>query len=297
MGSVDLEYIFSSSEEVVDDAYEVSAMPVRRQLSAMRVGYASSSSKDLVYLEEVPIDFFLVPCAITDVNSETYRWLRFEVIINNTCKSVARHHELVIAEHPYALKRVHHAAFKRGAIHGRPEPDSAFASLEEALQWTNSLDHDYFYTHKGLIAALSEPQGVLQETDARAPKNALFVFGICESFQQCEQALFQTETARQLLAQTENQTIKFAPSKHYNLPPVLPEELAREAYSLMFIAIRQALAGPHQHSEDWIGRPVTDKINHIYRDHLFNGWRRYRSNASSTRYVEPQELEMLSAEV
>lgn len=294
MGSIDLEYILTPSTEEGDDAYEVSAMPVRRQLSAMRVGHTPSSSKDLVYLEEVPIDFFLVPCAITDANSETYRWLRFEVIVNNTCKSVARHHELVIAEHPYALKRVHHAAFKRGAIHGRQDPDRAFATLEEAMQWIDALDHDYFYTHKGLIAAISEPHGVMQETDARAPKNALFVFGICESFQRYEEALFQTETVRQLLAQTANQTIKFAPSKHYNLPPVLPEELAREAYSLMFIAIRQALAGPHQHSEDWIGRPVTDKINHIYRDHLFNGWRRYRSNAATTRYVEPQELTAVS---
>ena len=214
MGSVDLDYILSSSAEGADDdAYEVSAMPVRRQLSAMRVGYAHASSKELVYLEEVPIDFFLVPCAISDINSEAYRWLRFEVIVNNSCKTLARHHELVIAEHPYSLKRVHHAKFKRGAIHGRPEPDRAFASLEEAIQWTNELDHDYFYTHKGLIAALSEPHGVLQETDARAPKNALFVFGACESFQHCEEVLFQSETVRQLLAQTENQTIKFAPQQ------------------------------------------------------------------------------------
>jgi hypothetical protein len=41
------------------------------------------------------------------------------------------------------------------------------------------------------------------------------------------------------------------------------------------MAIRQALAGPHEDSEEWINRPVTDKINQVYRGHLFNEWRRY----------------------
>jgi hypothetical protein len=42
----------------------------------------------------------------------------------------------------------------------------------------------------------------------------------------------------------------------------------------MWLAIRQALAGPHQESTQWIGCPVVKKIGYIYRDHLYNDYRR-----------------------
>jgi hypothetical protein len=36
----------------------------------------------------------------------------------------------------------------------------------------------------------------------------------------------------------------------------------------MGLAIRQALAGPHKNGDKWIGRPVVEKVDQIYRGHL-----------------------------
>ena len=122
-----------------------------------------------------------------------------------------------------------------------------------------------------------KPHEILDDDNSRIPKNALFVFGVCDNVTQCEEMLYKTDVVQKLLRQTENQTIRFAPPDIYTSPPKLPEELASEANNLMFMAIRQSLAGPHEDSDEWINRPITDKVNQLYRGHLFNEWRRYQN--------------------
>lgn len=287
MGSASLQALLSTST-AVDDAAQISAMPVRRPLSAMQVGMDPDGA-DLVYLGEIPIDFLTIPRTITDVASASHHWLRFEIMIERTKQFAAQRYDVLIAEHPYAMRRVHHAPFKAGMVRGRPAPEETFASLGEAIQWIDRLDQDYFYTGKDLIAAISQPQAMLDSGNARnLPKNALFVFGICENLPRCEALLYQTTLVQRLLKQTEDRTIKFAPSGNYQIQPQLPEELASEGNALIFMAIRQALAGPHKDGDEWIGKPVTDKINHIYRDHLYNEWRRYQDDLISDTPFDEQ---------
>ena len=109
MGSDNLHELLSLPEE--ESAYQlenISAMAVSRQLTAMRVGYTETAQNDeLVYLEEVPINTFIVPCAIKDKSDNNHRWLRLEVLFEEKNKAVQNKHQLVIAEHPYYMKRVH----------------------------------------------------------------------------------------------------------------------------------------------------------------------------------------------
>ena len=158
MGSDNLHELLAFPEE--ESAYQlenISAMQVSRQLSAMRIGYdGAADNSQLVYLEEVPISTFIIPCAIKDKSETSHRWLRLEVLFEGNNKSVQSKHQLMIAEHPYYIKRVHYATLMRGSKHGRPEATESFASLDEAIKWAHSFSHDYFYTGKGLIAALSQ---------------------------------------------------------------------------------------------------------------------------------------------
>jgi hypothetical protein len=290
MSSASLQSLLSSAT-AGDDAAPISAMPVRRPLSAMQVGADPANGSDLVYLGEVPIDFLAIPRTITDAASTSHHWLRFEIMIERSKGFSGQRYDVLIAEHPYAMKRVHHAPFKTGMIRGRPAPEDIFASLGAAIQWVDALDQDYFYTGKDLIAAISQPQAMLDSGNARnLPKNALFVFGVCVDLPRCEALLYQTPIVQRLLKQTEDRTIRFAPSGSYSIQPQLPEELSSEGNALIFMAIRQALAGPHKDSEAWIGKPVTDKINHIYRDHLYNEWRRYQDDVISDMPLDEQKV-------
>jgi hypothetical protein len=141
MSSASLQSLLSSAT-AGDDAAPISAMPVRRPLSAMQVGADPANGSDLVYLGEVPIDFLAIPRTITDAASTSHHWLRFEIMIERSKGFSGQRYDVLIAEHPYAMKRVHHAPFKTDMIRGRPAAEDTFASLGAAIQWVDALDQE-----------------------------------------------------------------------------------------------------------------------------------------------------------
>ncbi|MCY2966347.1 MAG: hypothetical protein NT069_22400, partial [Planctomycetota bacterium] len=50
----------------------------------------------------------------------------------------------------------------------------------------------------------------------------------------------------------------------------LHETTRQDANWLMLVSIRQALAGPDQDTSIWLGRPVTDLVEQIYKEHVYN---------------------------
>jgi hypothetical protein len=186
----------------------------------------------------------------------------------------------VVAEHPYGNGWLQQVPFKPGSKKGALErPDLAiktFSSAEALIEWLEQeLHYDFWEKGNYLTAGISEPNLPFSPSDKlrNVKHQALFVFGSCDDFDAYEQALQDTEAIRKLLRDTENGTIRFWSPKLTLSPkleklPRLCDEVKLEAPSLMALSIRQALAGPHEESEKWIGRCVTDKVSHIYRGHL-----------------------------
>jgi len=273
MGSASLTALLPAPPPQPDDAYEIGAMPVSSEITAMRVGFENSRGEAPIYLEESPISVATVWRVLETSEGARHRWWRLETKVRSRGSGIQRGHEFVLAEHPYANGWLHHAPFKPGSKKGAMErvepPQGVLGSTASSIGWVEEQRFDFWEKGNYLTAGISEPN--LPFSPGKSLRNvqrqALFVFGTCEDFRRCEQLLLQSQTVRELLRQTDEGTIRFWPPK---LParPMLREEVKTEASSLMGLAIRQALAGPHNNGEKWIGRPVAKKVDQIYRGHL-----------------------------
>jgi hypothetical protein len=182
---------------------------------------------------------------------------------------------LVVADHPYSSGWLQSAPFKPGSKKGalaRPDLSrSTIRSEMDFLRVIESLHQDYWEKGNHLTAGISEPDLPLDLSGRirNTQRQALFVFGACDDLALCEKQLFQTSLVQRLLRDTEKGSIRFwAPKAHLKTRPRLYDDVKADGPVLMTIAIRQALAGPHRDGEQWIGRPVVEKIAQIYRGHL-----------------------------
>ncbi len=280
MGYVSMEMLFAMDQRIPQDPEEISGFQRVVELSAMRVA-PKSGSDDLVYVgEQGPIGIDL-SCSreIQDAHNHSFRWWRFEIYSERKGCPIRKGESLVMVDYPYAKLHTHSASFKKGFVNNRPDPSTeTFASLDAAITWVDTLKRDYFYTKSGVLAAISKPGGMLDPAQARnyPLHKSRLVIGVCEDLASFEVALLKSVDVERLLRQTEG-PIKLGPKAEYPQPIRLPQAVVDDSYALMCISIRQALAGPENDSVAWIGRPVFDKINQLYRDHLFNSWRRYEN--------------------
>lgn len=274
MGSIAIAHLMPSPPKEADHSVPVGGYAIRQALTAMRVGFDRSR---LVYVEEVPMGH-AVKWRIEDHgDGQRARWNRLEYKVHRRETTIKPGERLVIAEHPYSNGWVQTAPFKppfKKGMTERPDPSvQKFMSATDFIAWVEAQPKDYWETGAYLTAGISEPD-VPWLSDKKARNifgSALYVYGVCDDFEGHARKLYETNEAQQLLSMTDKNIIKFwfAHAKLGRLPK-LREGTMDEAEHLLSLSIVQALAGPHEDSATWIGRPVIEKVDDIYRGHLNN---------------------------
>lgn len=272
MGSIQLAQLFRKQTGSADDAREVGSMPLRTPVTAMCAG--RDGSGELVYRQEVPI-YLATAWRVVDDAEHRHRWWRMEAKVETRNERIQAHHQLVVAEHPYSGGWLHHAPFKPGSKKGAEERaefrSRHFQSIADVIGACEALPYDFWEKGNYLTAGISQPELPFDPDDRprNVQKQALYLFGSCESLSAHEEALLRSKPIQELLRQTEAGTLKFW-FKEAELAelPVLFDEVKEDASSLMMLSVRQALAGPHRDNHEWIGRPVAEKASQIYRGHI-----------------------------
>jgi hypothetical protein len=278
----------------VDASHEIGFAALRHDLLLMRVGRSAGDVGRLVYREEVPALFgpadrdahYLQEKEGGKAALTAYRWLRLECKAATGGKGIKAGDELVLAKHPYASGWTCCRPFKPPSKKGpgeRADPlAKPFASELQMVRALEVLGYDFWEKGNYLTAAVSYPEEPLLGEARNLQSDAGLVAGVCDGFGACEQLLLKNEAVLRLLRQTENNTILYWP-KGVEPPGPLEEEVVEDRYSLMCCAVRQALAGPHKKSEEWLGRPVAEKVDDIYRGHLYNLNRQWRAEKRRER--------------
>ena len=280
MGYIPMDLLYASGQTTLQEPEYISGFSTVVEITAMLVK-PDTENGNLIYAgEQGPLGVNLnCPREIQDEQGNCFQWWRFEIYSENKSCSIGKGDSLVMADFPYAKKQIQTTTFKKGFVNNRPNPATeTFESIDAAINWIDEKNKDYFLTKKGVIAAFSKPGGMLDPAKARnySLDESMLVIGVCENFSEYVTALLKSKEVESLLRLTEG-PIKLGPKDKYPNPISLPQEVKDEKYPYMYIAIRQALAGPKKESYTWVGRPVFDYINQLYRNHLFNHWRRYEN--------------------
>lgn len=230
---------------------------------------------------------------IHDAKQETYKdphghehrhmWWRHEVVVEALINRLTGASEkggqtvirpgdhLVVAEHPSSSGWWHSARFKsRGGDRRPPQPGTGFESAQEFVEWTESLGVDYWESGKFYVAGFVEPEQRLSlpSPTRRRHAGSKWAVGCCEDPEAVVRELWASEAVRSLLKATGERLISVWKPGIPQLEPKLTDETASFGPSFMDISLRQALAGPPDNSDTWVGRPVIDWAKVIYRDHL-----------------------------
>ncbi len=265
-------------EQDPDAAVQIGAMPRTQTPTAMCIGPDRVNADELVYQGETQL--LVTPCWRSETlnTGKQHRWWRLEVKVPFKGTPVAKGDELVVSEFPYHNGWVHHSAFRPGSKKGNdhrplPQDQARIETGDDLISWLeDDLDYDFWEKGNYLTAGISAPQPALEggRGNRQSKATGQYVFGICSDYTACEKRLFDSETVQKLLRWTKTNTIRFAfkGSEQANLQ-LYPEVIA-DRTSLMYLSIRQALAGPAEESDVWLARPVSDKVDHIYRNHLNN---------------------------
>ncbi len=271
-----------------DRSVEIGSSPVSSPITLMRV---APKDGEFCYLEEIPASLRFDRCDAEfslGVDSSTpYRhlWWRFVVKVEKKETRIRVNNEavdsLMLARWPYSSGWSCSRRFKNPSKKGQSVPDprltQRFATEKDFVLAVESLAFDYFETGNYFTAAISFPEEPFFEDAQNRNQNASILFGVCNNPQQTEVDLLEHPTILKLLAQTEANTIRFWPDGVATDGLKLYDEVKDKGPFLMLCSIRQALAGPHNSvANEFIGRPVTDLVDRIYRNHLNNENRGHR---------------------
>jgi len=295
MGRIALTTLLPGSSGTVDDAQEIGALPAQRAATAMRIAQKRGAEGPLVYEAEIPVFVGMRWRSMAYGGGHCHGWWRLEVQAPAKPAVIQRGHALVVAEHPYSNGWVQAAPFKRALRRERLDlGNRPFSSPQELITWIEALLYDFWEKGNFLTAGISAPERPSKPQAAvrNLHEQAALVFGICDDFGDAVKALMGTEEVDKLLKDTRKGTLRFWPSwVDLAEPPARADELLYdllipEAWELMQLAVCQALAGPDEDSAPWIRQPVTAKVNHIYREHLYN---RYRTLVRERRKLVPYD--------
>jgi hypothetical protein len=158
------------------------------------------------------------------------------------------------------------------------------SDFEQVLAEIENWSCDPWETGQYLTAGLSVPPK-LYDDDVRNYSRGDWYLSCCKDFDQCWKALYESDPVRELLDLTERGAIKIGPKElpvdHVNRK--LCDEAKTEANPLIFISIRQALAGiGHKPTETSAVTPVPvfTSVDFLYRDHLYNLNRKLRDRGT-----------------
>lgn len=205
---------------------------------------------------------------------------RFEVKADPRLSLVGTTDHLVLTEAPYHNGWEVNVRFKAG-WHG--DKDMRVVQIAQALKQHGasradvpglhralaSLAFDPFETGRFVTAATAEPVTTLAPKPRHPGPRARWVFGVCTNVTGCQDRLLHSDTVRTLLGLAERQQMDVGPPGHRRR---VSGAVKNEASQLMYLAVRQALAGPAD-DED-AGVPVLKLVEWLFKNHLFNWMRK-----------------------
>jgi hypothetical protein len=251
-----------------DRGHPIGAMSSVIQSSARRIVDRGSI---LVFGPEEPIEILpgvLRVAFLGDGNRTQHGFQRFEI---KSKRGATVNDWLVLSESPYANGWFTQAQFKRGSQRSAEERMQLHSlTPEEAQEEIVAKKTDPWETSSSVLTAAPRPmQPVgLYDHPHRAQNDPVWVFGMCEDPDAIAQHLSASEAAAALVRTVERGGVRLGPAQKR-----LHRRTIEEANALMFLAIRQALAGPAEVSS-LIDQPVMSLVRYIFEDHLYNHTRR-----------------------
>lgn len=199
--------------------------------------------------------------------------------------------ELLCAEVPRANGWLARARFKRGDRHGRdgaPRVESGDDRVERLLSQRST---DPWEQGKWLTAAIDEgpDQYLLADKIRNFGQDAFWVFGVCDDFESMRNEVVASDRAKELLLMTAQGRLRlFAPvgggAKVRQSRSVHPRAVD-DAARFWIAAVSQSFAGPldsempprhaPRDKTGWLGQPVIELAERVYRDHMYNASRRF----------------------
>ncbi len=288
MGSLELEYLQSLEpvrpvEEALFGTGQVGGLAVQDTTTAMCV---ERMNDQLLFTREVEIHVATRSRTITlGASSAELSWRRWEVKTAAT-PELRKGVYLLLAEHPWGggwfqdLPMRPRTRKSKGLLSAQLGIDP---SLDAVVREIEALDYDPFETNRNVLTA-SQTLRSSDSIRARDPDRAKarHVFGLSlEPPKALMTQLFETPKVQELLRLTKANRINYSflgQIEEPKPPPPLAPMVIEDRGTLMTFALGQALAGPPDDeghpSGEWLGRPVVQLAEHIYKNHLNNANRR-----------------------
>ena len=273
---------------------EIGRVPGRRDTTITEVYLDPAVKGGVAYGREVPgtfgaIDYHITYRQIGVSTPRTEGRFRVEAQVAKESGNPFEAGDKVVFAREAASKWVAYKPLKNPNKHGKDPSDlDPMSDFEQVLAEIENWSCDPWETGQYLTAGLSVPPK-LYDDDVRNYSRGDWYLSCCKDFDQCWKVLYESDPVRELLDLTERGAIKIGPKElpvdHVNRK--LCDEAKTEANPLIFISIRQALAGVgHKPTETSAVTPVPvfTSVDFLYRHHLYNLNRKLRD-----RGTEPLE--------
>ncbi|MEI7698968.1 MAG: hypothetical protein WCK86_04170 [Planctomycetia bacterium] len=259
----------------------IGRVPGRRDATLTLTGPSAERAGELVFQKEIAATWGTVERNVpypllksSQIVTGMARWWRLEVQVESDEAFIEAGMELVMARLPAACWAVS-APFKKSVKHGAAGSSNPLAipcnGIEEAIERLEDLDYDYWEKGKYLTAGVSAPPDPMSD-QRRNFSRGDWLLGVCHNVKASCEILISSEQAEKLLAWTKNGQLKHWPP-HEVIPDrykTLHADVKDDAEWLMYLSIRQSLAGPWDGDANWMGRPVMDLVEIIYKNHVYN---------------------------
>jgi hypothetical protein len=277
VGTVVLTFDDAARKSVRSALTPIGAAPVALNTTLMRLQHDPAVDGGYRFAGEVPASFGAFRRILEIGDGSVFAALRLEAKLAPAAGGGTAGDWLVCTEDPYSSFWVATARFKGPNRKGRERLDAATIDNPAAAAcWLESEATDYWETGSALTAALMQGAfGRVHRGAAQAVrKSARYVLGLCPGLpgqasgvDAATRALWDSEALRNLRAETARGTIAIA---YQGRQSPLKQSVRDDCVSIMYMAIQQALAGPPDRPESFVGQPVVTLVSRIYRDHLNN---------------------------
>lgn len=261
-------------------AVPVGSLPRGAVASARRI--VTDDSGELVFGQEEPLFIAMQLRAVLLCDGRPLSFWRMEAKVATAQRVPCAGEHLVVSEAPYGNGWTSVTRFKRGLKRARgPRLSLGASTLEQAQREIDALETDPWETGNYLTAGVNAPCAKTLRAPVRSyGRSAQWVLGVCADFEAHAEQLATCTRARRLLDDTHGARLRIVRPSPTSRAPVIARihpKACEAAAETLLLSIRQALAGPDEsgavhttRGDPWIGRPVMDLVDRLYRDHLYN---------------------------
>lgn len=275
MGSISLAYLIAEDEAQPGAMTEVGSVQVFTFATALLLRREPGVDGGYVFEREVSVSIGF-PGRVLPTRGADLSWMRLEVKADPK-QGISRGDWLCLAEAPYSSHMAVCRKFKGPNRRGRDAAEAmSFATRREAEVWLAEKETDFWETGSMQTAALMGDAFTEKflSSARNTGANARYVLGVCPALegsespvQAAEDAIFRSRRVGDLLAMTKNGSLRFA-YQGAGVAPSLRPAVRDARFAVMAMSIRQALAGPNIDSTPFLGRPVVDWVDQLYRENL-----------------------------